>query len=1045
MGQGSIFPPPSFPESPVCLSVAGGPLTFAPTREGRDREGRSSVTEPPCSPSLTPGLRRISSQPAKPLVAGGSATLQPPELIPSLSLPAAHGQSRCSRQFNPNSRTINSSNSNNSNNSGGSNNSNNSSSNNNSTNNKHSDTSTTNSSNSTTNSNEDSSNSSNKGGTATAAIAATATAAAVPTQLKRLQQRGQLQQHSSRRSSGAITSSAVISSRKSNGGARTASGRGATSRSNTSSSRGARSSSSISISSSSLADGRAQLLASRRRRCGSPSAIGYRCRCHSWGLRLVQISSSSSSSSKEGLLSVADLCDSAAEYMEGLVSGKSTTPGSIYSGDAGVAYLLIRKAERYLAQAEAEGRATAAAKETDGAAAAAAAAPEDAAAAGAAAGAAREERETAGSSARRAAERALKEALSLLTTEQETDEAAAAERSLRRRYTFLQGHDEAFITLRRLAAAAAAAASRLEAEACELLYGRAGLLYALLFTRLLWLPSPPDAFSQQDDLQQQQQQQQLEPVDLFGDCHEVKGDSSSSSSSSGSSMQQGACFPPGSSTKVIEGFQRGSSAKAFLQCSSIGSGCGSSGKGFWPLSSLDSFSSVLLRRRSSSSSTYGSSRYGSRREDLGLLGSQGVADEREATRVLLLALVAELVGQLVAQGRAGAVVSEAAGISSLDTVDSAMQPAASAAAAFAKNIPLPLVYEWHGKEYLGAAHGLCGVLLQLLQAVDTLYYAALCGCFPGPAGPAATAASESAAAAAAAASRAPEEEAEAAAARLLACAPAVCTAVRRGSNESSVFCAAASAFLCCCDPVAAAASLRGSVRRLSLVCLCVLLRNHMTESYNLKSSIGSTRDVLVQWCHGAPGLLPLLCWAVDAHKEEAVQQQQQQQQLQLLQQQGSRGSRETMTQQQEQRQEVTGLYRRRSRRDGDPVAEDLGFFFMWLDVVGQVAWRRGLLTKGLGVCHGIGGNGLSMLAAFRSSQQPRWLRRALLFALEGLRRHQQLLPVPDRPFSLFEGAAGFALFLRDCAEALRIACCADTRRPSFYFPAYELPPLPSSS
>ena len=34
----------------------------------------------------------------------------------------------------------------------------------------------------------------------------------------------------------------------------------------------------------------------------------------------------------------------------------------------------------------------------------------------------------------------------------------------------------------------------------------------------------------------------------------------------------------------------------------------------------------------------------------------------------------------------------------------------------------PLMYEWHGKKYLGAAHGLVGILVILLQVSSNLYH-----------------------------------------------------------------------------------------------------------------------------------------------------------------------------------------------------------------------------------------------------------------------------------------------------------------------------------
>ena len=454
--------------------------------------------------------------------------------------------------------------------------------------------------------------------------------------------------------------------------------------------------------------------------------------------------------------------------------------------------------------------------------------------------------------------------------------------------------------------------------------------------------------------------------------------------------------------------------------------------------------------------------------------------------MLLLALIAQLVGQLTAQGRATAVANEgSSSMQPLELEEHERLLPSSAAAAFSKAEPLPLLYEWHDKQYLGAAHGVCGVLLQLLHAVDTLYHAAAAGCFPGPsnraAAPAASATETASGAGTSTEEAASREEAEAAAARLLTCSASFCRGMQptRGSEEVPVFCAAATAFLCCKDGLAAAAALRDSVRRLCLSSLVALLRFHLTNSANLQSSIGSSRDLLVQWCHGAPGLLPLLCWAVDIHRDKVcLLRAQQQQQREQQQQEGAGGrsswassaaplrAQQQQQQQQQQQECVPQLYRRRwssAAEDTSLRLEDLNHFIEWVEALGETVFTRGLLRKGLGLCHGIGGNGLSLLCCFSSTKSPRWLRRALLFALEGIRRHQQLLRTPDRPFSLFEGTAGFAVFLRDCAEALRAtsaasaaavaaanpadvgaaAAAADYPLPTtYYFVGYQLPPLP---
>lgn len=613
--------------------------------------------------------------------------------------------------------------------------------------------------------------------------------------------------------------------------------------------------------------------------------------------------------------------------------------------------------------------------------------------------------------------------------------------------------------LRRLAAAAAAAISRMQPEECELLYGRAGLLYALLFTRSLWLPPPPPQYrsffsdlvrrqSQEDGKQDAAESTQDCSAGLFRDCDEGIQTTTASSSRKSSSSQ----------SSLQEVYLRAASTV------SVGVG---SGRIPWPLS-LNYGGS--LRLGSSGSSSYkgsGSSRShksggSSSSIDGGLQESasgwpEELPEEQQATRVLVLSLIAQLVGQLVAHGRVEAVVAEKGSIRSLEPREQ-QRLHSSAASAFTKASPLPLLYEWHGKQYLGAAHGICGILLQLQQAVDTLYHAAAAGCFPGPA----ARAGGSAAAAVVAAAREAElskeairEEAESAAARLLACSATVCSAMQHREREDMpIFCPAASAFLCCHDGLAAAASLRDTVRRLCLSSLMALLRFHLTDTANLKSSIGSDRDLLVQWCHGAPGLVPLICWAVDLHREKALAyaQYQRHQQGSLSSENGllpedrpTQEEQHRQKQRQQQEQHMPNLYRRHSSTSADAELksrENLGFFMVWLDTMGNITWQRGLLCKGLGVCHGIGGNGMALLCAYNSSGNPRWLRRALLFALEGIIRHLQLLHLPDRPWSLFEGASGFSVFLRDCAETLFAACTGSTRPITAYYIGYQLPPLP---
>jgi hypothetical protein len=96
---------------------------------------------------------------------------------------------------------------------------------------------------------------------------------------------------------------------------------------------------------------------------------------------------------------------------------------------------------------------------------------------------------------------------------------------------------------------------------------------------------------------------------------------------------------------------------------------------------------------------------------------------------------------------------------------------------------------------------------------------------------------------------------------------------------------------------------------------------------------------------------------------------------------------------------------------------------------GEAVWCHGLLRKGPGVCHGMSGSGYAMLRLFRLERDPKWLHRAC--AMSEYMLSEEVVAKsrkPDNPLSLFEGAAGTALFL------------ADVLRPSMAtMPLFELP------
>lgn len=153
--------------------------------------------------------------------------------------------------------------------------------------------------------------------------------------------------------------------------------------------------------------------------------------------------------------------------------------------------------------------------------------------------------------------------------------------------------------------------------------------------------------------------------------------------------------------------------------------------------------------------------------------------------------------------------------------------------------------------------------------------------------------------------------------------------------------------------------------------ICGLNDTCCWPSGNLKSSIptsSSSKDKLVHWCHGAPGHVLLLVKAYEVYQDES--------------------------------------FLERAR------------------IIGRdVIWPRGLLRKGVGLCHGISGNAYSMLSLARPLLDKKddtmkcWMQRVhhfVAFAFDNL--SSSLEDVPDHPYSLFEGIGGLVLLLMDLAE-----------------------------
>uniref|UniRef100_A0A8C5PBB2 Glutathione S-transferase LANCL1 n=1 Tax=Leptobrachium leishanense TaxID=445787 RepID=A0A8C5PBB2_9ANUR len=131
-------------------------------------------------------------------------------------------------------------------------------------------------------------------------------------------------------------------------------------------------------------------------------------------------------------------------------------------------------------------------------------------------------------------------------------------------------------------------------------------------------------------------------------------------------------------------------------------------------------------------------------------------------------------------------------------------------------------------------------------------------------------------------------------------------------------------------------------------------------SGNYPPCIGDHRDLLVHWCHGAPGVIYML---IQAYK-------------------------------------VFG--KQKYLVDAVECAE--------------ASWQRGLLKKGYGLCHGSAGNAYSFLALYNLTHDIKYLHRACKFAEWCMDYGEHGCRTPDTPFSLFEGMAGTIYFLSDLLE-----------------------------
>ena len=106
----------------------------------------------------------------------------------------------------------------------------------------------------------------------------------------------------------------------------------------------------------------------------------------------------------------------------------------------------------------------------------------------------------------------------------------------------------------------------------------------------------------------------------------------------------------------------------------------------------------------------------------------------------------------------------------------------------------------------------------------------------------------------------------------------------------------------------------------------------------------------------------------------------------------------------------------------------------------DLVWERGILRKGMGLCHGISGNGYVFLLLFRLTKNKMYLQRAISYALIIMQRDDPKIGgkfrQPDHPFSLMEGDAGVLRFLFDVFMALDEKGNFDGNLYQIHFPGF---------
>jgi hypothetical protein len=84
---------------------------------------------------------------------------------------------------------------------------------------------------------------------------------------------------------------------------------------------------------------------------------------------------------------------------------------------------------------------------------------------------------------------------------------------------------------------------------------------------------------------------------------------------------------------------------------------------------------------------------------------------------------------------------------------------------------------------------------------------------------------------------------------------------------------------------------------------------------------------------------------------------------------------------------------------------------------GHTTWEAGALEKGFGLCHGTAGNGYAFLALHQRTGDPMWLERARAFAMHAIGQYEAMRNAYGQGrYSLWTGDPGLAVYLWHCVK-----------------------------